>query len=105
MKTKIAEYKQYKDLADDDIPPCTPKERWDKPTTYAVMKPGNKRATRVMDTADEAEKLAVDLGKGCYVETRTGESVRCAEYCSCCDFCDFYRNNVATAEEQEAVAA
>jgi hypothetical protein len=105
IKSKITEYKQNKDLLDDDIPPCTPEERWDKPTTFAVMKPGNKRATKVLDTNDEAEKYVADIGKGAFVETRQGESVRCADYCSCCEFCNFYRDNVAaTAEDQEAVA-
>ncbi|MDR0476166.1 MAG: PD-(D/E)XK nuclease family protein, partial [Treponema sp.] len=42
MKGKIAEYKQHREMADDDIPPCTPEERWDRPTKYAVMKGNNK---------------------------------------------------------------
>ena len=105
IKGKIAEYKQFKDMTDDEIPPCTAKERWERPTTYAVMKPGNKRATRVTDTIAEADKIAADLGKGCFVETRVGESVRCLDYCACADFCNFYRDIVPVAEEQEAVPA
>ena len=106
IRQKIADYKQQRDMADDDIPPCTPKERWDKPTKYAVMKGTNKRAYRVMDTMEEADKLAADMGAVYSVVTRPGESIRCQDYCSCCEFCDYYRDNVATAEEEpEAVPA
>jgi hypothetical protein len=102
IKANIAEYKRCRELADDDIPPCSAEQRWEKPTKYAVKKEGRKTAIRVLDNADEAEKMVADLGNGHYVEKRPGESVRCAEYCSCCGFCNFYRNNVATMEESEA---
>jgi hypothetical protein len=62
------------------------------------MKAGNKRAVRVMDTYDEAEKLAADLGKNHYTEIRQGESTRCMGYCSCSEFCDFYREYIKAEE-------
>jgi hypothetical protein len=105
IREKVAVYKQYQETTDDDIPPCSSDERWAKPTKYAVMKTGNKRAVRVMDTPDEAEKLASDLGKNHYVEIRPGESVRCQDYCSCCEFCNFYRIHVATAEQEAEASA
>ena len=105
IKGKIAEYKQCREMADDEIPPCSAEQRWEKPTKHAVKKEGRKTAVRVLDNADEAEKMAADLGKGHYVEKRPGESVRCLDYCACCDFCNFYRDKVAPAEEQEAIPA
>jgi len=102
IKEKVAEYKKYIGVADDDIPPCSARERWEKATTYAVKKEGNKKASKAnIETLEEAEKIAADKGKGFIVEKRPGESTRCAEYCSCCDFCNFYRDNVAVAEEAE----
>ena len=105
MEGKIDNYKQYLNVADDDIPPCTPEERWEKPTEYAVKKEGNKRAYRLLKTLEEAEKIAGDMGKGYIVEKRPGESTRCMDYCSCCEFCNFYRDNVAAAEERDALSA
>ena len=105
IREKVAVYKRYQEAADDDIPPCTSEERWAKPTKHAVMKTGNKRAVRIMDTRDEAEKLAADLGKNHYTETRPGESTRCMDYCSCCEFCNFYRDTVAAAEQRDALSA
>ena len=103
IKGKIAEYKQYRNLPDNEIPPCTAKERWDKPTKYAVKKDGRKSAVRVFDVPDDAAKLAAELGKNHYVETRPGESTRCMYYCSCCEFCNFYRDTVT--EEQDELSA
>jgi len=97
VKTKIAEYKLRREMPDDEIPPCTPEERWEKPAKYAVKKEGRKTAIRVTDTLKEAEKLAADLGKGHYVEIRPGESVRCNEYCVCSNHCNFWRENVTAA--------
>jgi len=102
IKERIAAYNESRYLSDDDIPSCTAEERWAKATKYAVMKDGRKSAVHVMDTMGEAEKLAADLGKNHYVEKRPGESVRCQEYCSCCEFCSFYRDNVLPAEENAA---
>jgi hypothetical protein len=98
---KAAEYKRCDDMLDDDIPSCSPEERWAKPTKYAVMKAGSKRAVRVMDTQDEAEKLAADLGRNHYMEIRPGESTRCMDYCSAAGFCNFYRGNAAAAKDQD----
>ncbi|MCL2210820.1 MAG: PD-(D/E)XK nuclease family protein [Treponema sp.] len=104
IKDKIADYKANREKSDDEITPCTPKERWDKPTKYAVKKEGRKSALTggVKDSLEDAEQMVKDLGKGHYIETRPGESVRCQDYCSCCEFCNYYRENVATAEDEAA---
>ncbi|GMO39882.1 MAG: hypothetical protein Pg6C_00560 [Treponemataceae bacterium] len=102
MKGRIAGYKRFRETADDDIPPCTPDERWEKPAVFAVKKDGSKRAYKLLDTLEEAEKIALDMGKGYAVEKRPGESTRCADYCSCCEFCNFFRDNVAAADERDA---
>lgn len=73
---------------------CTPEERWEKPTQYAVTKKGNKRASRLLETRDEAEQWAAMNSKdGAPWERwfdiieRPGESVRCANYCAVSAFC------------------
>jgi hypothetical protein len=103
IRGKIAVYTQHQETPDDDIPPCSPEERWDKPTKYAVKKEGRKTAVRVFDSRDEAEKMTADLGKGHYLEARLGESTRCMDYCSCAAFCSYYRDNVVAVEAQGEV--
>lgn len=91
---KVAEIEAYRRKKDDDIPPCSERERWSRKTEYAVKKNGRKTAVRVLGSEDEATEYAARLGAGHYVETRHGEPVRCLGYCTCAPFCDYYRNNV-----------
>lgn len=72
---------------DETLPECSPSEMWEKPTTWAVRKVGNKRATAVFEEADKAEAKLEDLGKGYEMEIRPGERTRCANFCQVKDFC------------------
>lgn len=70
---------------------CSPAERWETPTVYAVHKPGRKSAVRLHDAADMAEAHAAQLGAGHHVQTRPGMSRRCAKYCQAAAFCPQWR--------------
>ena len=72
------------------LPPCTPAERWETPTTYAVRKPGRKTALRVFQSQTAAAELAATV-KGGYLETRPGEARRCAGFCPVADHCPQWR--------------
>lgn len=41
-------------LPDNDLPACTPEERWARPDRYAVQKPGSSRAKKIFDSKGEA---------------------------------------------------
>lgn len=71
-----------------EVLPCTPEERWERPTRFAVMKQGQKRAVRVFDTREDAEGNITKAGL--YVEERPGSSVRCESYCRVASFCPQY---------------
>ena len=88
IRDKVSEVSNAEKYDDDKIEPCSAEERWEKPTTYAVMKEGRKTAVRVFDTKDEADKLASTDTKLSVVE-RKGQSVRCKDYCLCSKFCSF----------------
>jgi hypothetical protein len=80
----------------DPLPQCTPEERWQSETIYAVKREGRKTAIRVFKDLNEATQLA-EKEKG-YVETRPGESKRCTgNYCGVAQWCDQYRNESAEA--------
>jgi hypothetical protein len=102
IKSRVREYLRCTELPDDGIPPCTPEERWDKASRYAVMKEGRKSAVRLLDEKGEAEEMAAELGKGHYVEHRPGESVKCRSFCLCCRFCNYYQGYVKAADAREA---
>jgi hypothetical protein len=94
IRNKVNEYMKYREAADDDIPPCRPEERWDRPSVFAVKKEGRQRAVRLFDVKEEAELKVAELGAGHFVEHRPGESMKCQNYCLCCGFCNYYQENV-----------
>ncbi len=78
---------------DKELVECDPEEKWSKPTTWAVKKKGNKRATRVFDNKQDAEEMVLDF-KGnisLEIEERPGEDVRCERFCYVKPFCHQYK--------------
>ena len=89
---KVTEIENAYKLGDDDIEPCTLEERWADGEKYAVMKNGRKTAVKLFDNQQDAEAYAGELGNSHYVEHRPAVSRKCEDYCSCCDFCNFYKS-------------
>lgn len=83
MRERVLEHQRWL----DGRSPCTAEERWERPSTYAVMKSGRKSAIRVFDTPAEAELFSKD-SPGSWVEYRLGASIRCESYCPVRAFCD-----------------
>ncbi|GHU97945.1 hypothetical protein FACS189483_05230 [Spirochaetia bacterium] len=94
IRSRIGEYEKYVSATDDEIPPCSASERWDRPSVFAVKKEGRQKAVKLFDDRGEAEARAAELGKGHYVEHRKGESVKCEHYCLCAGFCNFFQAHV-----------
>jgi len=90
---KITELEKAESLSDDDLPLCTPEERWAKPTTYAVMKKGRKSAVRLFEDKQLAEKFIEDVEPSGYIEERKGVDGKCSGYCGCCEFCSYYKEH------------
>lgn len=96
IKERYVEHQKYQDVKDDDIPECNPDQRWKKAGDFAVYKNDNKKATKVFETAKEAQAFAASLntGKDVYKAVeRPGSDRRCLDYCSACEFCHYWRKN------------
>jgi hypothetical protein len=95
IKARIREHSSALFLAETqnfiDLPACTPEQMWEKQTSYAIKKVGNKRATAVVDTEEDANAKLAELGKGYAIEVRPGERTRCANYCQVNRFCNQYK--------------
>ena len=78
IKERVLLHDAAKLVGDDFLAACTQEERWQKETTYAVMKPGRKSAVMVLDSLEAATAAATG---GQYVQTRPGAARRCAGYC------------------------
>lgn len=88
---KVKEIESAYKVGDDDIEPCTADERWADGEKWAVMKNGRKSAVRVFDNQQDADAMAGEMGNAYFVEHRPAISRKCGEYCSCKDFCNFYK--------------
>lgn len=69
----------------DKWPECSEEERWARPTQWALMKKGQKRAVKLYDSLAGAER---NRGALHYIQERPGESVRCASYCHVSKHCE-----------------
>lgn len=93
IRTRINAHSEALFAADTagTLPPCTPEDCWEKPTTYAIKKPANKRATLVMRSLEEAEHQLKQLGAAYVIEQRPGERTRCERFCSVAPWCEQYQ--------------
>ena len=90
-----------------EIPDCTPEERWERPTRFAVIKRGNKRANRVCNTWEEASEDILERTrlKGNYtdyeIHARPGGSIRCESYCRAAPWCNQWAAIEAAQKEAD----
>nr|DAW91328.1 MAG TPA: protein of unknown function DUF3799 [Bacteriophage sp.] len=103
IKNRFLELKKYEDVPDEDLPMCSMEERWNEGDKYIVIKKGNKRATKIHKTLEEAEKHLDNLEKNYpnmyEIQKRLGEDKRCLEYCSACEFCPYYQEKYMKGDE------
>lgn len=101
IKARIREHSSALFAAETgtEMPECTPDQMWEKQTSYAIKKVGNKRATAVVDSQEEADAKLVELGKGYAIEVRPGERTRCANYCQVSRFCNQWKNYISEMEQ------
>lgn len=90
LNEKFAEIAEAEKLPDKELPLCTPEERFNSGDKFAVMKKGRKTALRVLDSQEEAEEWKEQNG-GDFIQVRKGEDKKCADYCSACEFCNYYQ--------------
>lgn len=92
IKERLLAFFAHKDKLDSDLPLCTKEELWASADSFAVMKPGAQRATKVCESNDEALVYIRDKSvKNGYVEFRQGKVKRC-KYCSAAPFCSQYKS-------------
>lgn len=102
VEERVKIHQSVLELADVELPICSEEERWAKPDTFAVYKNKNKTASRVLNSNDEAvnwidNATNEDIEKGkkneYRIDERKGGDTRCQGYCSCCEFCDYWKEN------------
>lgn len=106
--------KLHREARDGTLPECSTDERWLRDEKWAVMKPGNQKATALWLTPEEAradaearEAASIQARKPArfVVEHRPGENTRCESYCSAVRWCEQARQLGVKAAQPAAVAA
>lgn len=78
-----------------DFPPCSDEDRWKRGEAWAVKKKGLKRAMRVFDNQEDAEKFMTGQTVPVELEHRAGELVRCnGDYCGVANFCSQFKGDI-----------
>jgi hypothetical protein len=87
---RIDAVKKAEDLNVKALPLCTPEERWVYEECWAVRKLGNKSASKLCHSHEEAELWIHDSGKKNFkyeIEHRPGVSIRCRDWCDVKEYC------------------
>jgi hypothetical protein len=94
VKGRIAKHAEaeYAIETGGSLADCTPKEMWEKKTTYAVKKIGGVRAKYVFEDLDTAQSSLEELGKDYEIEVRPGERTRCNSFCQVSKWCQQYQD-------------
>ena len=77
---------------DEDLPLCTDKDRWIRPSKWLCMKPGAERPVRVFDTKAEAEEHCKSK-PGLSVVERRSPATRCEEFCNVSGWCSQWKSD------------
>lgn len=91
VRGRVKIHQEAEKYGDSDLPHCSDAERWAKPDTWAVKKPGAKRALAggVHESLASAQAFQ-DANKGSVIEHRKGGSPRCERFCLAQKFCNQY---------------
>ncbi len=86
---RVEDHRTAREGTEEALPLCSDQERWARPSKWAVMEKGKKRATRLHDSEESAKVHAESLGAK--VESRPGQSVRCQNYCPVASKCSQWK--------------
>jgi hypothetical protein len=89
IRQRIAEFEGARKV----LPLCSEDERWKSADVFALMKKGNKKATKLFNTAAEAQshQEIFNLLKGYEVVFRPGVNKRCESYCIVSQWCEQFK--------------
>jgi hypothetical protein len=84
----------HQDARAGNAAPCTDEERWYTGSSYAVTKPGAKRALKIFKTMAEAEEHMADAKPGYVIEHRPGTYTRCERFCEVSQWCSQWQDHL-----------
>lgn len=86
IRTRLELFDSVRDNKDAQLPSCTPDELWSTEEKFAVYKKGAKRASRVLDSVENAKKYMTTKKIDGVIQHRPAMVKRC-KYCAAFPFC------------------
>lgn len=105
MLERIIRLEEAEMLSDEELAekfPCSLEDRWAAPPTYALIKPGGKRASFTFESKEEAHQKYIEFPDYTF-EVREGKATRCEEFCLAAPFCKQYNRNRVVLDDGGAV--
>lgn len=95
LEERIEFHKLNEQRPDNELSPCSEKEMWAKPTTFAVKQVGKDRALRVLNSQAEAANYIRDKKvTGASIEVRPGIRTRCLNWCDANAYCNIHQQYI-----------
>ncbi len=94
IRERLSFFYKFKDTNDTNLPFCTKEELWASEDSWAVMKPGAQRATKVCDSKLAAVAYLAEKQIKADIQHRPGKVKRC-KYCSAAPYCSQYKSLTA----------
>ena len=94
IKKRLFRLEMALKLPDDAVRECNQRDRWQADDVYAIMKKGNKRATKLCTSEEQARAYCkTNIAKDkLSIELRRSVPRRCEDYCPVNNYCHFYRD-------------
>lgn len=92
ISDRIRVHREANVTPEEKLAPCSPDERWERPSKWAVQVKGAKKATKLFEDKAQAEAF-IKYSNDSRLELieRKGVSTRCLSYCPVNKWCPFYK--------------
>lgn len=90
---RLQEMIKYTDTPDDELPECSSEDTWEKPSVFAIYKPGATKSRRNVYSIEDADAyIRQNKLIDHRVEHRPGRRTKCEQYCDAAPFCNQFQN-------------
>ena len=91
LVSRLKEFNKFMDKAEEELPPCSREDLWQKDDEWAVMRQGRKSALKLYDNPEDAEARVKEEGELLHwVDHRPGKVNRC-NYCNVNKWCSQFK--------------
>lgn len=107
IEERFRDIELLENVTDAELPECGLSERWHTEDKWAIMKKGNKKATKLFATEGDAQAYMDNMmfdPKVYQIEKREGTDNRCDNYCNVNKWCPYYQSKHGNSEINDSIS-